>query len=146
MRSCVAFRCKKYEGFELLGSWQGVSCSEIHDGDINVFSGYSITFGQAAALFSIRQSRWAQERKDFLLLCLHYSEAQMSSAQMSPALFSKVEASGLGESSGGETCMVGLQVLSGHYLSLFRLAKCKLATQTHSLEYTGLRCVILNSF
>lgn len=41
----------------------------------------------------------------------------MSPAQMSPPLFSKVEASGLEESSGGEMCMVGLQVFSGHSLS-----------------------------
>lgn len=44
----------------------------------------------------------------------------MSSVQMSPALSRKGEASGLRESSGGEnTCMVGLQALSGHlFLSL----------------------------
>lgn len=69
VRSCIPFRCKKCEGFELLGTGQGgVSCSEIHDGDTNLFSGSSITFGQAAALFNIRKNWWAQERKGFFLL------------------------------------------------------------------------------
>lgn len=56
---------------KVLSCWasgRGVSCSEIPDADINLFSGSSITLGQAAALFNIRKNRWVQERKGFFLL------------------------------------------------------------------------------
>lgn len=90
---------QEMEGFELLGTWQGASCSEIHDGDINFFSGYSITFGQAATLFSMGTKSMGTGEERFLAAVVFIT--QMSSAQMSPALSSKEEASGLGESSGG---------------------------------------------
>lgn len=115
VRSCIPFRCKKCEGFELLGTGQGGSLGQRYMMEIQTFSLAPPSLLGKQLLFSISGKIDGHRRGKVSFCCgLHYSsEKRMSSAQVSPALSSKGESIGLGEGSGGEMCVLALQKFSG---------------------------------